>query len=67
MKIMAMVITQLSIITLTGNRSNSPVKIHSRVVEWKTAKHSKYKKNKYQLDAAYKKLTSALRTHTSSK
>lgn len=51
--------TYLSIITLSVNGLNAPVKIY-RVSEW-------IKKNETHLDAAYKWLTSHLKAQTASK
>lgn len=55
---MGLVSTYLSIITLNVNGLNSPMKWH-RVAEWK--------ENKTQLYTAYKRFTSASRTHTGSR
>ena len=47
--------TYLSIITLNVNGLNAPIKRH-KVADWK--------KNRTHLYAAYKRLTSELKTHT---
>ena len=48
--------TYLSVITLSVNGQNAPIKRH-RVTKW-------IKKNKTYLYATYKRLTSDLKTHT---
>ena len=58
---MELVSSYLSIITLNVNVLNAPIKRH-RVAKW-----TKKQEDKTQLSAAYKTLTSALRTYIGSK